>query len=43
MELSDDYYNSISLGYDELYGSEQIEKLDYFLKKMSNFNFKKKN
>ena len=41
MELSDDYYNSISLGYDELYGKEQVEKLDYLLKKMSNLNFKK--
>ncbi|MDD3263527.1 MAG: class I SAM-dependent methyltransferase [Candidatus Nanoarchaeia archaeon] len=41
MELSDDYYNSISLGYDELYGEEQIQKLDFFLNKLSDLKYKK--
>lgn len=40
MTFKDDYYDSIALGYDELYGEEQIKKFnslkDYFKKAISN-------
>lgn len=41
MEIDDEYYDSIALGYDELYGEEQIDKLNFFLKLLSRVNFSK--